>query len=327
MNRARRAPAYHEQAAKTVVNRVDGMPFRWSVNPYRGCVHACTYCYARASHAFLGYGPGADFEREIVVKTNAVELLRSELRRPALRGELLVFGTISDPYQPAETRYRLTRGLLRVAGRSGNPVAITTKSTLVLQDLDLLSELAAGAGCTVNVTITTLDDRLWRRLEPGTPRPAKRLAAMAALAARGVDVGLFLAPILPGITDPPGALEALATAAAAHGARHLMGAPLRLAPGFAEPFLAAVERDFPSQLTRYRQLAQTGSLPRTEAAALAARVRAARAATGLADRPLPTPAARPAQLGLPWGATAASSEPDSQRGRRESAHPKSPPYP
>ena len=289
---------YHEVPARAIVNRVVGMPFRWSVNPYRGCVHACTYCYARASHAFLGYGPGEEFEREIVVKANAVAALRAELRRPALRGELLVFGTVSDPYQPAEARYGLTRELLRAAGEAGNPVAITTKGTLVLRDLDLLAELAAGAGCTVNVTVTTLDEGLWRKLEPRTPRPAARLRAMAALAGRGVEVGLFLAPILPGITDAPGALEAVVEGAAAHGARFVMGGPVRIGAGFAEPFLAAIERDFPEHLPRYRRLARFGTVPRPEAEALKARVQAVRDRLGLGDRPGPRPARRPAQLCL-----------------------------
>lgn len=290
---------YTEIAAKSVVNRVSGMPFKWSVNPYRGCVHACTYCYARASHAFLGYGPGEDFEREILVKTNAVEILRAELRRPGLRGEQLVFGTVSDPYQPAEARYGLTRDLLRVAGAAGNPVAITTKGTLIRRDLDLLAELAVGAGCTVNVTITTLDAAAWRKLEPRTPRPEARLRTMALLVDRGVDVGLFLAPILPGITDGSGALEAVAEAAAAHGARFMMGGPLRIGAGFAEPFLAAIARDFPDHLSRYQRLARFGTLPRHETDALRDRVHAIRDRLGLADRSLPRAAPRPAQLGLP----------------------------
>ena len=161
--------------------------------------------------------------------------------------------------------------------------------------------MATGAGCTVNVTITTLDEGVWRRLEPRTPHPRARLRVMAALAERGIDVGLFLAPILPGITDGPGALEAVAEAAAAHGARFVMGGPLRIGAGFAEPFLAAIARDFPEHLPRYQRLARFGTLPRHETEALRGRVRAIRDRLGLADRAVPRAASRPAQLGLPLG--------------------------
>lgn len=297
---SRRVTHYHEVQAQTVVNRTRNVYFAWSVNPYRGCIHACTYCYARASHAFLGFGPGEDFEREILVKVNAPEVMRRELRQPALRGETLTFGTVTDPYQPAETRYRLTRQLLRVAGEAGNPVTITTKSTIVTQDLPLLAQLARRSGCAVNMTITTLDADIARRLEPRTPRPEQRLGAIAALAQAGVPVGLFLAPILPGITDGPGALEALIEQAAAHGAGYLISSAVRIGRGFADPLLQAVARDFPEVHRRYQRQADAGGyLSDIELQRLKVRVGTARVRAGLASGPPRRPNLRPIQLPLP----------------------------
>ncbi|MBA2277158.1 MAG: radical SAM protein [Chloroflexia bacterium] len=261
-------------------------------------LHACTYCYARASHAFLGYGPGEDFEREIFVKVNAPEVLRRELRRPSLRSETLTFGTISDPYQPVETRYRLTRRLLGIAGDAGNPVSIMTKSTLATQDLPLLTELARTSGCAVNVTITRLDEEVARRLEPRTPRPAQRLRAVTALAEAGVPVEVFLAPILPGITDGPGEIEALIGEAAAHGAGYVMASPVRIGEGFADPLLQSVARDFPKMRTRYERQARSGFMPATDAARLTERVSAARDRAGLGSGPPRHLSRRPTQLGL-----------------------------
>ena len=262
--------------------------------------YACTYCYARASHAFLGYGPGEDFEREIVVKINAPAVMRRELRQPALRGETLTFGTVTDPYQPAETRYRLTRQLLQVAGEAGNPVTITTKSTIVTQDLPLLALSARRGGCAVNMTITTLDPDIARKLEPRTPRPQQRLGAIAALARAGVPVGVFLAPILPGITDGPGELEALIEQAAAHGASYLMSSAVRIGRGFADPLLSAVGRDFPEVQRRYQRQADGGGyLSDIELQRLKARVGAARERAGLATGPPKRPNLRPIQLPLP----------------------------
>lgn len=254
----RRATRYHEQQAKSIVNAVKGMPFHWSVSPYRGCVHACTYCYARATHPFLGYDAGADFEHEIVIKVNAVELLQRELRHPRMRGQTIIMGTVSDPYQPAEHHYRMTRQLLRVLDAAGNPVGITTKSTTVTQDLPLLARVAARAGMSVNLTITTPDRDLARLLEPRAPSPQQRLRALEVLANAGVPSGIFCAPILPGLTDDPEALERLAEAVAMHGGRWMMSGVLRIGDGFARPFLDAARRDFPHLVRRYERQAARG---------------------------------------------------------------------
>jgi DNA repair photolyase len=281
----RRRTAYHEIEAKTILNRVRGMPFDWSISAYRGCTHACTYCYARASHGYLGYGTGADFEHEIVVKTNAVELLNHEIQHPRMRGQTIVTGTVSDPYQPAEARYRLTRDCLAVLLASGNPVGITTKSSLITRDLDLLAALATGPGCTVHMTITTLDRDIARKLEPRTPSPAQRLAAIRTLAEAGVDVGVFVGPVFPGLTDSPEQLADLAQATAEAGAT----------------FLEAMQRDFPELAPRYRAQARNGGMDRQQVKQLSTVFDDLRFRFGLAARPdhRAVPDDRPRQLALP----------------------------
>ena len=221
------------------------------------------------------------------------------MRRPALHGETLTFGTVSDPYQPCETHYRLTRQLLAICGEAGNPMTLTTKSTLVTQDLTLLAMLARGSGCAVNITITTLDADVARRLEPRAPSPDKRLRAITTLATAGVPVGVFLAPILPGITDGPGAIEALIDQVAAHGATYLMAAPLRIGEGFAELLLRAIGRDFPEHRRHYQQLARSGGMqPGPETTRLKGRVAMARNRARLASGPPLGVSRRPTRLGL-----------------------------
>lgn len=255
---ARRRTHYHETIAKTIVNPVKGMAFSWSMSPYRGCVHACTYCYARASHAFLGYDTGEDFEREIVVKVNAAELLQHEIRHPRLRHQTMIMGTISDPYQPAEHHYRLTRKILHILDSVANPTQITTKSTTVTQDTELLAGMASRAGCAVNFTVTTLDDDLARMLEPRAPSPMQRLRAMAQLAEAGIPTGIFAAPILPGLTDADDDLERLVAAVADQGGHYVMASAMRIGEGFAKPFLDAARRDFPHLVARYERQARVG---------------------------------------------------------------------
>jgi DNA repair photolyase len=269
------------------------MPFDWSISPYRGCTHACTYCYARATHEYLGY--------EIVVKTNAVELLNHEIRQSRVRGQTIVTGTVSDPYQPAEAQYQLTRGCLEVLLASDNPVGITTKSSLIVRDLDLLTDLAQGPGCSVHITITTLDRDIASKLEPRAPSPEQRLAAIRKLADAGVPVGVFVGPVFPGLTDDPDHLAALAEATAAAGGSFLVGLPLRIGSNFAMPFLEAMKRDFPEVAARYRAQARDGGLDRRQVATLAATFDELRFRFGLDSRP-PHRApldSRPKQLALP----------------------------
>jgi DNA repair photolyase len=244
---------YRETPCKSALNRVSGMPFRWSLNPYRGCVHGCHYCYARATHPYLGLNADDDFSTRIVVKSNMPEVLRQELGRRSWTRERVAIGTATDAYQPCEGRYRLTRRCLEALREYGTPVSIVTKSTLILRDLDLLTELAKSPGATVYFTITSLDDALWRLIEPGTPPPLKRLKVMRRLSDAGVPCGVFLAPILPGITDTVASIEAVAAAAKAHGAASFGSAVLRLAPQVKEHYLAFVSETFPDLLPRYER--------------------------------------------------------------------------
>jgi DNA repair photolyase len=229
------------------------MPFRWSLNPYRGCIHACHYCYARASHAYLGMNADEDFETRIVVKTNIPDVLRKELGKPSWIRERVSIGTATDPYQPCEGRFRLTRLCLEALRDHETPASVVTKSTLVLRDLDVLTELARGPGATVYFTVTTLDPDLWRRIEPGTPPPHKRLQVMQRLSEAGVECGVFLAPILPGISDSVESISAVAEAAQAHGAVSFGASVLRLAPLVKEHYLDFVAATFPDLLPRYER--------------------------------------------------------------------------
>lgn len=244
---------YIETPCKTALNRVSGMPFAWSLNPYRGCVHGCHYCYARATHPYLGLNADEDFETRIVVKTNLPEVLRRELSRPSWARERVAVGTATDAYQPCEGRYRITRQALEVLHEARTPVSIVTKSTLIHRDLDLLAAMARGAGATVYFTITTLDPELWRLIEPGTPPPAQRLAVLHRLRQAGVPAGVFVAPVLPGITDSEESIEALAAAAREHGAVSFGSSPLRLAPLVKEHYFDFVARTFPVLLPRYER--------------------------------------------------------------------------
>jgi DNA repair photolyase len=229
------------------------MPFRWSLNPYRGCVHGCHYCYARATHPYLGLNADEDFATRIIVKSNIPEVLRRELGRRTWKRERVAIGTATDAYQPCEGRYRLTRRCLEALRDANTPVSIVTKSTLILRDRALLTQLAQGPGATVYFTITTLDDALWRLIEPGTPPPLKRLEVLRRLSHEGVRCGVFLAPILPGITDGVESIEAVAAAARAHGAASFGSAVLRLAPQVKEHYLAFVSETFPDLLPRYER--------------------------------------------------------------------------
>jgi DNA repair photolyase len=238
---------------RSALNPVRGMPFRWSLNPYRGCAHGCHYCYARATHTYLGLNAGDDFATRLFAKVNIADVLRLELARSSWTGEPVAIGTATDAYQPIEGRFGLTRRCLDVLREARNPISITTKSTLVLRDLDLLVALAAVASVKVHFTITTVDPVLWRLVEPGTPPPAQRLRVMRRLHEAGVVVGVLMAPILPGITDSAASIDAVASAAAAHGATSFRASPLRLAPFVKEHYLAFVAAAFPTLIRRYER--------------------------------------------------------------------------
>ena len=244
---------YIEATCKSALNRVQGMPFKWSLNPYRGCVHACHYCYARASHTYYDMNADEDFETKIVVKVNFPEVLRQELRRPSWARELVALGTVTDCYQPAEGRYRITRRVLEALLERRNPMSMVTKSPMVLRDRDVLARLAHAAPVRIAFTITTVDQKLWRAMEPGTANPLKRLRVMRLLNEAGVASGVILAPILPGITDSDEGIDSVAAAAAEHGAAFFWANALRLAPYVKEHYLGFLEQSFPDLLPLYQQ--------------------------------------------------------------------------
>jgi DNA repair photolyase len=226
--------------AKRILNSVPSAsraPANWTINVYRGCSHACSFCFARPTHEYLGLNIGEDFDRKIVVKINAVEKLRAELSHPSWLGEPVAMGTNTDPYQRAEAKYRLTRGVLEALTEHANPFSILTKSPLVTRDLDVLTTAAATSDVSVNFSIATLDERVWRATEPGSPHPQRRIDAMAKLSAAGIRTGALMAPILPALSDRPDQLRAVVAAIGGAGGRLLGLGPLHLRPGVREHFL------------------------------------------------------------------------------------------
>jgi DNA repair photolyase len=248
---------YIHTRAKRIVNHVpeaSRMPFRYTINAYRGCAHACTYCFARPTHEFLGMNAGEDFERRIVVKVNAVEKLRRELRDPRWGGDHIAMGTNTDPYQPAEGRYKLTRGIIEVLGEARNEFSILTKSPMIVRDLDVLVAAAGRTHVRCNLSIGTVDDDVWRASEPGTPPPRQRLDAVRRLNEAGIPCGVLMAPILPGISDDPDQVEATVEAVLAAGAVSVTPILLHLRPGVREVFMPWLAEYRPDLVPRYRTL-------------------------------------------------------------------------
>ncbi len=249
----RREVEYFELEARSILNRCSSprMPFEWTINPYRGCEFGCQYCYARYTHEFMELRDSRLFEQRIYAKAHAAELLRRELREHS-DGDIAL-GTSTDPYQPAERRFGVTRSILEVfAGERGRSLGITTKGDLIVRDIDLLTRIARSNVLHIQITVTTVDTALARKLEPRAPRPDLRLAAVARLAAAGLQVGVNLNPILPGLTDGIANLDAVARAAAAAGARALCGGILFLMPSAQKQFFPFLDREFPELARRYR---------------------------------------------------------------------------
>ncbi len=289
---------YFELEARSILNKCSGtrMPFPYTINPYRGCEFGCHYCYARYTHEFMGMEDGRQFEEKIYAKTRAAELLREELRRHP-HGEIAL-GTSTDPYQPAERRFGVTRSLLEVfAQEHGRFLSITTKSDLIERDVELLGRVARANVLHINMTIITLDAALARRLEPRAPRPDLRLAAVETLAAAGLSVGVFVSPILPGLTDAIANLNAVAAAAARAGARYLAGGLLFLMPSAQKQFFPFLDAEFPDLAKRYRaRFAHHPHLRGEYARMIRERVARLRARHGLASAPrdyIPEAAADP----------------------------------
>jgi len=247
-------PEYVEITCKSAVHRVQGMPYlKWSLNPYGGCVHRCRFCFAVQYRVVAEQGTQQDFGTRLFIKTNFLSVLARELRRPGLQGEHLTLGTATDPYQPVEGRYQLTRGTLQLMLDHANPMSLLTKSPLIVRDVDLLADLARIASAEVFFSITTVDLDLWRTLEPGTANPFNRLRAMRRLREAGVTAGVMMAPVLPGITDSAESIEGVAAAARDHDAATFSTAPLRLAPHVKEFYLGFVGEEYPDLLPRYKR--------------------------------------------------------------------------
>jgi DNA repair photolyase len=253
---------FHEIHTKSALNRVPGgarLPFRWTVNPYRGCAHACAYCFARPTHEYLDMDAGRDFEKEIVVKVNVPEVLRAELARPSWRGEHVALGTNTDPYQWVEGRYRLMRGVWEALRDAGNPCSVLTKSPLVLRDLDLLREIGERTEVSACLSVPTLDEKAWRATEPHTPHPRARLEAVARLNAAGIPTGILIAPLMPGINDAPEQVERIVQLATEAGAVHIGGNTLFLRGAVREIFFGWLAQHRPDLLPRYERLYARGA--------------------------------------------------------------------
>jgi DNA repair photolyase len=246
---------YFKLPSRSLLNRCTSarMPFAWTINPYRGCEFACKYCYARYTHEFMEMRDGVDFERKIYVKQQAAWLLRQDLRK-VKRGEEIAIGTATDPYQPAEKRFEVTRGILEeVAQHHGLKIGIFTKSDLIQRDIELLRRVAEHNSLFVNLTVTTLNTKLARTLEPRAPRPDLRLEAVRQLCAAGLNAGVICAPVLPGITDSLAALDALVRATKEVGGKYIYANPLFLKPCSASVFLPFLEKEFPHLVEDYRK--------------------------------------------------------------------------
>jgi DNA repair photolyase len=287
--RAKTDVEYLDLPSRGILNRCSNprMPFAWTINPYRGCEFGCKYCYARYTHEFMGLEDGELFERRIYAKQYAAQILRGELRRH--REGSIAIGTSTDPYQPAERRFEVTRSILEVFAREqGRSVSITTKSDLVARDIDLLDTIRRRNVLHVNMTVTTTDAELARKLEPRAPRPGLRLEAVRQLAARGISVGVFAMPIMPLLTDSLENLSAVAKAAEQAGARYFGGGTLFLMPCAQAQFFPFLEKEFPSLARRYRERYTKRPYLRGEYAKLIQeRVQRVRANHHLASAPQP----------------------------------------
>jgi len=300
----RETTSYVDLPCRTALQRVSGMPFSWSLNPYVGCAHRCTFCYVRGFERRADRPSDDRYGRTVRVKGNIVAVLRGELARRSWRRETVCVGTATDPYQPVEGSLRLTRGCLEAVADFRTPVSLITRGPLVVRDIDVLVRLSSRAGAQVCLSVPSLDPEVVRRTEPGTAPPSARLRAVERLVQAGVRAGVAASPILPGISDTEDGLAAVVGAARQAGATFLWAAPVNLRPGTREHFLEALARDWPELVPRYQRLfAHGGYLPQREARPILDRVASLRLRFEIADRrtvrPAPPPA--PLQLGLAMG--------------------------
>ena len=253
-----------ETEAKSILNHVPGnrLPFNWTINMYRGCTHSCVFCFARSTHLYLDMDAGRDFETKIVVKVNAPELLRKELRAKRWKGELVAMGTNTDPYQRAEGRYKLTSRIIETLTEYRNPFSILTKGTLILRDVPLLEKAAAVTEVTTSFSVPTLDEDVWRKSEPGTPHPRKRLEAVRRLNDAGIPCGVLIAPVLPGISDARDQLQEVIEGALAAGATHVYPILLHLRPVVKEVYMEWLAETYPDLVMTYESMYRNRSYAR-----------------------------------------------------------------
>jgi len=292
---------YREEPCKSALNRVTGMAFEWSLNPYMGCAHRCAFCYVRAFERRADRPGDERYGASIRVKINVAEVLRLELGRRGWTRPTIAIGAATDPYQPAEGRYRLTRRCLEALCEHRNPFGIITRGPLVVRDLDVLAEASRRANVTVNLSVPTLDERVWRATEPGAPPPRQRLKAVAALVRAGVRAGIGIAPILPGISDRPEQLAEVVRAARDAGATHVWATLLHMQPGTREHFMETLAREWPGLSAEYQRLYATRAyLSRAASEPALEQIRALRDRFGIADRRLIrlAPPPEPAQMQL-----------------------------
>jgi DNA repair photolyase len=284
---------FYEIQAKSVLNRVpkqSQVPFRWTINPYRGCSHACAYCFARPTHTYLDFNAGRDFEREIVVKVNAPEVARAELSKPRWGREHVAMGTNTDPYQWVEGRYKLMPGIWEAMRDTGTPASILTKSPLLLRDIVLMKE----AGASANLSIPTLEEKAWRATEPHTPHPRARIEAVAELNRAGIPCGVLIAPLMPGVNDDPKQVEELLGLCADAGAVNVGGIALHLRGEVKDLWFEWLAEHRPDLLPRYRKLYRNGAYATKEE-----RARLARLARRRGQRAMPETDDRPARPRAP----------------------------
>jgi DNA repair photolyase len=293
--------------ARRIINEIptaSRLPFRYTINAYRGCSHACVYCFARPTHAYLGLNIGDDFDRKIVIKVNAAERLDAELSSPRWRGDAIAMGTNTDPYQRVEGKYRLTRSIVEVLGRHANPFSILTKSSLVVRDLDVLTDAARHTDVCVDLSIGTLDEDVWRRTEPGTPHPRQRLETVRRLNEAGIRSGVLIAPVLPGLSDRPEQVRAVVEACHDAGASWIAASYLHLRGPLREHFMRWLSDEEPDLVESYVDLYLRSYVPSARSqqlSAVVAQVRPPRrrSMTPNTLRPAPTPPpARQGQLPL-----------------------------
>jgi DNA repair photolyase len=276
---------YREEPCRSALNRVQGMGFGWSLNPYMGCVHRCTFCYVRAFERRADRPSDDRYGTSIRVKTNVAEVLRRELARPSWAREIVAIGAATDPYQPAEGRYKLTRACLEVLADAANPIRIITRGPMIVRDIDVLARAASRASVAVTFSVPTLDHEIWQRTEPGTAPPRQRLRALTQLVDAGIKASVGMAPIIPGLSDKPELMADVVRAAREAGATGVWANLLYLKPGTKEHFLTALERDWPELLPEYEQLyGRRAYLSTAQSEPVRAQVRELTRAHGIRDR-------------------------------------------